>query len=348
MKVKFFSTRNYEQDYLWRSNNGRHEFVFESAALSSENVESCANYQVVSVFTNDDLSATVLQKLKQLGVNYICIRATGYDHADLNYADSIDLRIANVPEYSPYSVAEHAVLLILALSRKVITAHTQLALYNYSLEHLVGFELRNKTVGIIGMGRIGATLAAILKGGFGCTIIAYDQEPNPAMVETYGVHYGSKEEVFAKADIISLHIPLNDQTHYFINKESIASMKNDVMLINTSRGGLVNTEAVIEGLKSGKIGYFGADVYEREKGIFFYDHSDKIIRDDTLLKLMSFQNVIITPHQGFLTTTALQDIAATTLYTINCWESGKDSRFEITKKYGTDHSTPVTMPEEEV
>lgn len=338
MKIKFFSIRKYEQDYLFLSNKGKHEFFFEPEALSIENAETCSGYQIVSVFTNDDLSSEVLQKLKQVGVNYITIRATGYDHADINYADLIDIRIANVPEYSPYSVAEHAMLLILALNRKVITAHKQVSLYNYSLNNLVGFELYNKTVGIIGMGRIGSTLAGILKGGFGCNILACDQVENPSLIEKYKVHYCTKEEIFTKADIISLHVPLNEKTKYIINEESIDKMKQGVMLINTGRGGLVNTNAVIEGLKNGKIGYFGMDVYEKEKGIFFYDHSDEVLKDDALLTLMSFKNVLITPHQGFLTSTALQDIADITLYNINCWEAGQQSRFEITHKHDIDHS----------
>jgi D-lactate dehydrogenase len=330
MKVKFFSLKEYEKAYLIGSNKSMHTFFFDENALSIDNAESCKGFQAISVFTNDNLSQEVLQKLKAIGVRYIAIRATGYDHADLQYANRIGLSIANVPEYSPYSVTEQTLLLMLALSRKIITAHQQLHLHNYTLTNLVGFELHQKTVGIIGMGRIGSTLAKTLRLGFGCHILAYDKVEQTDLVEKYGVQYLSLNEVLEKSDILSLHIPLNAETKYIIQKESIQRMKTGVMLINTGRGGLVNTEDVIEGLKNGKIGYFGADVYEKEKGLFFYDHSNEVPKDDTLLKLMSLNNVIITPHQGFLTSTALQDIANTTLYNIDCWASDQKSKFELT------------------
>lgn len=329
MKVKLFSLKEYEMDYLIRSNRNKHEFSFESEPLSINNVHTCQGYNVVSVFTNDDLSGEILQKLHNLNIHYISIRATGYDHVDLKQADLLNIRVANVPEYSPYSVAEQAIMLILALSRKMIIANDQIRHYNFTLNTLVGSELHEKTVGIIGMGRIGSTLAKILNG-FGCKILAYDKAPNFAMGEKYEVEYCTLEKVLTQSDIISLHIPLSDTTRYIIDETSIASMKDDVMLINTGRGGLVKTKAVLEGLRSGKIGYFGMDVYEKEKGLFFYDHSKEILKDDILLELLSFNNVLITPHQGFLTSTALQDIADTTVYNIDCWNTNTESMFEIT------------------
>lgn len=342
MKVKLFSIKPFEEAYLNRSNKGKHELYFEPEALSIENADSCKGFEVVSVFTNDDLSGPVLQKLNHSGVKYISIRATGYDHVDLKVADLLDFRIANVPEYSPYSVAEQAVMLILALNRKVLVADKQVKQYNFTLNNLIGFDLHGKTVGIIGMGRIGSMVAKILNG-FGCTILAYDKVQNPAYSKDSKVKYCTKEEVLRESDIVSLHVPLNDSTKYIINAESIATMKEGVMLINTSRGSLIDTKAAIEGLKSGKIGYLGMDVYEKEKGLFFFDHSDKVLQDDILLELMSFQNVLITPHQGFLTSTALQDIADTTLYNINCWQVGENSRFEITRTKKTPKSSNTML-----
>jgi D-lactate dehydrogenase len=331
MKVKLFSIRPYEEVYLNRSNKEKHELFFEAEALSIDNATSCIGFEAVSVFNNDDLSAPVLQKLKQSGVKYIAIRSTGYDQVDLKSADLMDFKIANVPEYSPYSVAEQTITLILALNRKIVIADKQVKQYNFTLNHLIGFDLHGKTVGIIGMGRIGSMVAKILNG-FGCTILAYDKVQNPSYSKEFNVKYCTIEEIFRSSDIISLHAPLNESTKYIINEERIVAMKEGVMLINTSLGGLINTRATIEGLKSGKIGYLGLDVYEKEKGLFSSDHSNEIIKDDILLELMSFKNVLITPHQGFLTSTALQDISDATLYNINCWQAGEDSRFELIVK----------------
>ncbi|HVD98922.1 MAG TPA: 2-hydroxyacid dehydrogenase [Cytophagaceae bacterium] len=342
MKIKFFSIRPYEEPYLNWSNKAIHEFIFETESLSLQNAAGCVGFEAISVFTNDDLSAPVLQKLKEAGVRYIAIRATGYNHVDLKYAGITGIKVANVPDYSPYSVAEQTILMILALSRKLLVADNQVKLYNFTLNNLVGTELHNKTVGIIGMGRIGKTIAKILNG-FGCTVLAYDQVQTPSVVEYYKVRYCTKEELFTQADIITLHLPLVDSTKYLINEKNISLMKDGVMLINTGRGGLVNTEAVLDGLKKGKIGSFGMDVYEKEKGVFFFDKSGEVLKDDTLLELMSLKNVLITPHQGFLTSTALQDIANTTLFNINCWSKGEDSRFELTSKHDADHTEPLRL-----
>jgi D-lactate dehydrogenase len=343
MRVKLFSSRTYEEVYLNRSNKGKHELCFETSALSIENAESCKGYEAVSVFTNDDLSEPVLQKLKKAGVRYISIRATGYDHVDLKYASFSGLAIANVPEYSPYSVAEQAIMLILALNRKVVIADKQVKQYNFTLEPLIGFDLHKKNVGIIGLGRIGSMVANILRG-FGCNIFAYDKIQDNDFAKKNNITYCTIEEIYKNSDIISLHVPLNESTKYIIDEKSIASMKEGVMLINTSRGGLINTEAVLKGILNGKIGFLGMDVYEKEKGLFFYDHSNKVLRDETLLKLMSMKNVLITPHQGFLTSTALQDIADTTLYNINCWEAGQNSRFELTPKYNSIPANSLQYP----
>ena len=328
MNVKIFSARKYEESYLIAANVSNHKLTFEPAALSIQTVETTNGYESISVFTNDDLSTTILDKLKDNGVKFLALRSSGYDHIDVNYAKSIGLKVANVPEYSPYSVAEHAVALMLTLNRKIVQTDKQVKLYDFTLNNLIGFDMNSKTVGIIGMGKIGQVVAKILHG-FGCNILAYDINPNHTMTEKYKVKYCSKDELIAQADIITLHCPLNESTHYTINKTHLNQMKQGVMIINCGRGGLLNTKEVIEELKSGKIGYLGLDVYEKEKGVFFFNHSNDIIKDDELLELMGFKNVIITPHQAFLTKTALKDIAETTIHNLDCFENNLKNKNEL-------------------
>ena len=233
-----------------------------------------------------------------------------------------------MPAYSPYAIAEHTMALILALNRKLIKAHNRVREQNFSLNGLTGFDLNGKTVGVIGTGKIGSVLIKILHG-FGCNILAQDINEDPNMIDKYGVIYTDCATLCKHSDIISLHIPLKVSTKHLIDKEHIALMKPGVMLINTSRGGLVDTKAVIEGLKTKKIGYFGIDVYEEEEGLFFEDHSEDILQDDVIARLMTFNNVLITSHQAFLTKTALTNIAETTIYNIDCFENGKVSGNEV-------------------
>ncbi len=329
MKIKFFSSRPYEEDYLIKANLTKHEISFETASLSTQTVDSTIGFEAISAFTNDDLSADILKKLKENGVNYIALRSTGYDHIDLKYAAENGIKVANVPEYSPYSVAEHAVTMMLTLNRKIIQTDQQVKKYNFTLNNLIGFDMNNKTVGIVGMGKIGQVIAKILNG-FGCKILAFDIDPKSHLTENYNVTYCSKKELFEKSDIITLNCPLTEDTHYTINKESLTTMKNGVMIINCGRGGLINTSDALDGLKIGKIGYLGLDVYEKEKGLFFYDHSQNELKDTILLELMNFKNVLITPHQAFLTSTALKNIADTTFYNIDCFAQDKISENELT------------------
>jgi len=227
--------------------------------------------------------------------------------------------VARVPAYSPYAIAEHTMALILALNRRLIKAHNRVREQNFSLNGLTGFDLNGKTVGVIGTGKIGSVLVKILHG-FGCNILAQDIEESKDLIDKYGVIYSDCATLCKHADIISLHVPLKASTKHLINKEHIALMKSGVMLINTSRGGLVDTKAVIEGLKTKKIGYLGLDVYEEEEGLFFEDHSDDILQDDVIARLMTFNNVLITSHQAFLTETALTNIAETTIYNLDCFD----------------------------
>lgn len=281
------------------------------------------------IFTGDDASTSVVEKLNSVGIKYIAVRAVGYDNVDIKKAGELGIKVANVPEYSPYAIAEHAVGLMLALNRKLITADDQVHHNNFTVGNLIGFDLHKKTVGIIGTGRTGSVVAKILNG-FGCKLLGYDIKQNKELSEKYGLEYVDLKTLCSSADIITLHAPLNPSTKYLINKKILDEMKQGVMLINTARGAVINTQDVIGATGSGRIGYLGLDVYEKEKGVFFYDHSKEKISDDMLEKLMSFPNVIITPHQAFATNEALTNIADTTFYNIDCWSQNKISDNELT------------------
>jgi len=328
MKVTVFSTYDFEKSFLIQSNNSKHDLRFVSAGLSEETAGLAAGSDAVIIFVNDDASPAVLNRLKEAGVGYIALRSAGYNNVNVEAAKQLGIRLARVPAYSPYAVAEHAVALMLALNRKLIRANSRVHELNFSLNGLTGFDMHGKTVGIIGTGKIGAVVVRIMHG-FGCRIIAVDAQEDDALKSNYGLEYTTREELYRRSDIISLHVPLLPDTRYIINAESIAKMKNGVMLINTSRGGLVNTKDVIGGLKSGKIGYLGLDVYEEEAMLFFHDRSEDILQDDVISRLLSFKNVLITSHQGFLTDTALRNIADTTIYNIDCFEKGEISDNEI-------------------
>lgn len=329
MKVAVFSLHNFEKEYLLKSNAGRHELVLIPTALSEATVPLAAGCQAVSIFTADNARAAVLSGLKKLGVNSLAIRAAGYNQVDLKKAKELDIKVARVPAYSPYAIAEHTIGLILALNRKLIRAHQRVMDLNFSLDGLVGFDMNGKTVGVIGTGKIGTVFIQILRG-FGCRVLAYDEFRNPTVEQMPGVTYTDFETLCKESDIISLHVPLNDSTRYIINAKTIALMKRGVMLINTSRGALIKTKDVIDALKSRQIGSLGLDVYEEEEGLFFFDHSDyDILQDDTISRLMTFKNVLITAHQAFLTETALTNIADTTIVNLDCFAQGKPSPNEI-------------------
>lgn len=335
MKVALYSAHNFEIDYLIRANRAgmppetqRHALQLINTYLRHDTVAMCAGYDAVSLFVNDDGSAAVLSQLKANGVKFLALRSAGYNHVDLAAAKELGLKVANVPEYSPHAVAEHTVALMLALNRKLIRAHNRVMDLNFSLDGLTGFDLHGKTVGIIGVGKIGSVVARIMHG-FGCRLLAYDVASDKKLAEELKLEFTDIDTLCNCSDIITLHTPLVQSTRYLINRERLEKMKNGVMLINTSRGGLVDTKAVIKALKKGKIGYLGLDVYEEEKNLFFEDHSQDILQDDVIARLMTFKNVLITSHQAFLTHEALQKIAETTIYNLDCWEKGIPSEFEI-------------------
>ena len=328
MNVAIYSTHKFEKDYLEKANNGKHNFKYITSALSSETANLAEGCEAVSIFVSDDASAPVLQFFSKIGVRFLALRSAGFNHVDIEEAKKLNIKVARVAEYSPYSVAEHSVALMLALNRKLIRAHNRVMEQNFSLDGLVGFDMNGKTVGIIGIGKIGSVAAKILHG-FGCKILAYDKFESEELKQKYNVTYTDYETLCKQSDIITLHVPLTKKTKYIINKDSIKMMKTGVMLINTSRGKLVNTKDVINALKSEHIGSFGIDVYEEEEGLFFEDHSETILQDDTIARLMSFRNVIITSHQAFLTDTALGNIGETTINNLDCFAAADNNKNEI-------------------
>jgi len=329
MNVAVFSTKPYDRQFLDAANAGhKHRLQFFEPHLSAETTTLAAGFPAVCIFVHDRLDANVLRQLAQAGTRLIALRCAGFNNVDLAQAEQLGLTVVRVPAYSPYAVAEHAVGLILALNRKIHRAHARVREGNLALEGLLGFDLHGRTVGIIGTGRIGAVFANIMNG-FGCRLLAYDPVPNPDC-NSLGVRYTELSEVFAQSDIISLHCPLTPQTHHLVNRDAIRQMKQGVMVINTSRGEVIDTKAVIEGLKSGRLGALGLDVYEEEADLFFEDLSNRVIQDDVFARLLTFPNVIITGHQAFFTQNAMEAIAATTLANITAFEQGQRSGNEVT------------------
>ena len=328
MKTLFYSLKDFEKLFILAANYHGFDIQFSKESLSPQTAILSKGYDCISIFTGDDASSKVIQQLHEIGVRYIATRAAGFDNIDVAKANEIGIIVANVPEYSPYAIAEHAVAMMLALNRKLILSNRQVTAHNFTIDNLIGFDLNKKIVGIIGAGRIGKIVAKILNG-FGCTILAYDIKVDDSLVADYKVKYVDLETLSASSDIITIHTPLNNQSHYLINEQLIKKMKKGVMLINTSRGAVVNTSELIKYIESGHIGFYGMDVYEHEKGIFFYDHSRDLINDPLLDKLINFQNVLVTPHQAFATKEALSNIATTTFYNINCWSSNISSPNEL-------------------
>ncbi|WP_193452140.1 2-hydroxyacid dehydrogenase [Pseudomonas nitroreducens] len=322
MRIILFSNQTYDRDSFLAANHGHgFELHFQQAQLRLDTVALAMGFEVVCPFVNDDLSRPVLEHLAAGGTKLIALRSAGYNHVDLAAAHALGLSVVRVPAYSPHAVAEHGVGLVLALCRHLHRAYNRTREGDFSLHGLTGFDLHGRTVGVIGSGQIGEVFARIMSG-FGCHILAYDPYPNRA-IEALGGRFVELDELLAQSDIISLHCPLNEATKHLINAQSLARMKRGSMLINTGRGALVDTPALIEALKSGQLGYLGLDVYEEEADIFFADRSDQPLQDDVLARLLTFPNVIITAHQAFLTREALAGIAQTTLSNIAAWQAGR-------------------------
>jgi D-lactate dehydrogenase len=323
MRVAVFDIHGFEREYFEAASKGYlNELVYFQTRLTPETVQLAFGFDVVCSFVNDQLNEEVLNALKIGNVKLIALRSAGFNHVDLAAAERLGLPVVRVPEYSPHAVAEYAIGLMLCLNRKIHRAHQRVREGNFSLEGLVGFDLYGKTVGVIGTGQIGSIVTRILSG-FGCRILANDLRPNEELIRLPGVQYVELDQIYRESDIISLHVPLTPETQYILNAEAFSKMKVGVMIINTGRGALIDTREMIQCLKRGQVGYAGLDVYEEEDKIFFQDLSEQVLQDDIIARLMTFPNVLITAHQGFLTHEALRNIAETTLRNISEFEEGK-------------------------
>src|SRR6056297_290630 len=329
MKIAFFSTKKYDrQSFNDQLESYSHTITYFEDILSPETVALAKGFDAVCIFVNNPLDRELIRMLSEIDIEVIALRSAGFNHVDLEAADDYGINVYRVPAYSPEAVAEHTVALILTLNRKTHKAYNRVRENNYSLEGLTGFNLHQKTVGVIGTGTIGTAFCRIMNG-FGCDILAFDPYENED-VKALGGRYVDFDELVHSSDIISLHCPLIPQTRHMIDKESIEKMKDGVMIINTSRGALIDTSAVINGLKQKKISFLGIDVYEQEGNLFFKDLSNEVIQDDAIARLMTFPNVLITGHQAFLTEEALQEITRTTLQNLSDHEKGKDVKNEVT------------------
>ena len=328
MRVAMFSAKSYERTLLDELNSGhRHELVYFDTLLGRGTVSLAAGFPAVSVVVNDVVDRDVLKQLAAGGTKLVATRSTGFNHIDLGAARELGVKVVRVVDYSPNSVAEFAVGLLLALNRKIPRAFNRTREGNFELDGLMGFDLVGRTVAVIGTGKIGTIFARIM-AGFGCELLGFDVRHSPEF-EKLGGRYAEADEIRAEADIISLHCPLTPQTHYIVNARMLARVKRGALLINTSRGGLVDTEAVIEALKSGQLGGIAIDVYEQEAGLFFKDLSSTVIPDDVIQRLVSFPNVIVTGHQAFFTREALGTILETTLRSISDFAAGRPLANEI-------------------
>lgn len=328
MKAAVFDSQSYERDFFTRANaKANHELVFFDARLVAETARLAQGFPAVVVMVSDRVDAPTLELLKEGGTALVTTRSTGFNHIDLKAAARLGIKVTRVTDYSPYSVAEHAVGLLLALDRKICRAYNRTRDGNFSLDGLMGFDLHGKSVGVIGTGKIGCVFARIMSG-FGCRVLGYDVARNPEF-EALGGHYAEPEEIGKAADVISLHCPLTPQTHHIINTRTLAHVKPGVLLINTSRGGLLDTEAAIEALKSGRLGGLAIDVYEQEADIFFQDLSSRVITDDVIQRLVSFPNVIVTGHQAYFTHEAITTIIETTLENISAFAEGRKLENEV-------------------
>jgi D-lactate dehydrogenase len=320
MRVAVFSTRPYDREYLSRAAEGKHELTFFEPRLAKETAVLASGFEAVCAFVNDDLSAPVLEVLKQGGTRALALRSAGFNHVDVAAARTLGFQVAHVPAYSPHAVAEHAVALMLTLNRRISRAANRVREGNFALDGLLGFDMAGKTVGVVGTGKIGAIVAKILRG-FDCNVLLFDKFPNPQL-EQYG-KYVDLPTLWRESDIVTLHCPLTPDTHHLVCEEALQQLKPGMMIINTSRGALVDARCAIEGLKSGRIGYLGLDVYEEEADLFFEDHSSDVIHDDVFARLLTFPNVLVTAHQAFFTQEALSEIARVTVLNLDEMSSGK-------------------------
>jgi len=332
MRVAVFSAKSYDKKFFDQENKKfKHELEYFEVHLDVNTVTLAKGFEAICVFVHDNVNEECLNKLSEYGIKTIVLRCSGFNNIDLNVASCLGITVARVPEYSPHGVAEHALTLILALNRKIYRAYNRVRENNFLLEGLLGFNLNTKTIGVIGTGRIGSVFCKIMRG-LGCPVLAYDPNINQDCIDS-GVEYVDMETLFKRSDIISLHCPLTPQTTHIIDDQAISNMKQGVMIINTSRGALIDTVAIVKGLKSEKIAYLGLDVYEEEGDLFFEDVSEKILEDDIFARLLTFPNVLITGHQAFFTSDALENIANITLQNLTDIEQCKPCPNLVTHEY---------------
>ncbi len=330
MRVAVFSARPYDRRFLEEANTSHghdHELAFFEARLDRDTAALAAGFEVVCPFVNDHVDAETVARLAEGGTRMLTLRSAGFNHVDLDAAAAHGISVARVPAYSPYAVAEHTVALMLAVERRLPRAYNRVREGNFSLEGLLGFDLRNRRIGIVGTGRIGQIVARIMRG-FGCSMRAYDPVVNED-VRDLGVRYVDLDTLFAECDVITLHCPLTPETHHLIDDAALHKVKPGVMIVNTSRGALIDTPAVIEALKDGRVGNLAIDVYEEEADLFFDDLSDRVITDDVFSRLLTFPNVLVTAHQAFFTEEAMRNIADTTLANVTAFAEGHDTGNEV-------------------
>jgi len=327
MKIACFSTKSYDKEYLSKAIVAPHSIVFFEESLNPNTVGVLTGFDGICVFVNDKLDNNLLQQIASAGIKAIFLRCAGFNNVAISTATTLGIKVYRVPAYSPYAVAEHAVALVLTLNRKTHKAYNRVKEYNFSIERLHGFDVHGKTVGVIGTGTIGLVFAKIMLG-FGCKVIAFDPTESDD-AKQLGIQYVALEDVLKQADILSLHCPLNQHTRHMISTKEFSIMKHGAMLINTSRGALIDTKEAIEALKTGALGYLGIDVYEEEEKLFFHNFSESIISDDILMRLMTFPNVLITSHQAFFTHEALTQIAETTYQNMLDFTHGTSSTNQL-------------------
>lgn len=344
MKVFVYSARPYDQPILQEA-QGIHELLFTEKRLTQETAFYADGCDAVALFTCDDASAPVLEKLNKCGVKYIALRSVGFDHVDLRKAEELGMHVANVPEYSPYAVAEHAVAMLMAVNRKLIRGQQLMELQDFRIDSLKGFDIHGKTVGVIGTGKIGIAFSRIMLG-FGAQVLAFDPVKNDEALQL-GITYVPLEDLLPRCEVVSLHCPLSSSTKYLMSGAQFNLMKPGAILINTSRGAIINTADLITALDTGKLGGACLDVYEFEKGLFFEDHSNNIIHDTMFARLKNFKNVLLTSHQAFLTADAIAQIASTTIGNLDCWEMKLPSKNNLTLMPSSSvqrkHVNPVTF-----
>lgn len=341
MKAVAYSIKTCEKEPLTRANNKKHDITLISNRLTTDTVSYAKGKEAVLVFSSDDLSAPVLNNLKELGVKYICTRSSGVDHIDLSEAKRLGIEVKNTPSYSPASIAEHALALLMSLVRNIIPSHTQTLMYDFRLDDLVGTTVNAKTIGIVGFGETGQALTKILSG-FGARILVTDILNLAAKARSFGAKQVSLNEILKESDIISFHIPLNESTHHLVNSKTISKMKEGVILINVSRGAIFNSHDVYNSLQNGFISKIGMDVYEFEHNVFFFDHSRSQIDDKLLKAFIQNSRVLLTPHQAFLTKEALHAISAKTIQHLDKWAAINDVQ-SLSTHSGLPENSPVDI-----